>query len=254
MTIIYPDLAGKIAVVTGGSRGIGAAISQLLAQNGVKVVVNGRGQEAIDATVASIREGGGAAFGFAADCTDFASLERMRAWTEQELGPVEILVANVGGGGNPMPVAQIEEADWRSVLDANLTSTFLTIKSYLPGMIERQQGSILTMASSAGRLAGQASPSYAAAKAGVVMLTRHVANESGKYGIRANCLAPSAILTEGVLRRMSEEQRQKTAALFPLGRLGEPEDVAQAALFLLSHSASWLTGVTLDVAGGRILV
>lgn len=138
-------------------------------------------------------------------------------------------------------------------MDANLTATFLTVRSFLPGMIARGRGAIVTMASTAGRQAGGASASYAAAKAGVIMFTRHIAAEVGKHGVRVNCLAPSAIRSEQMLGSMPEEQQREMAALFPLGRLGTPEDVALAALFLASESASWLTGVTLDVTGGRVM-
>ncbi len=139
-------------------------------------------------------------------------------------------------------------------IDANLTATFLTVKSFLPGMIERQRGSIVTMASTAGRLPGGASAVYAAAKAGVVMFSRHIANEVGKYGIRVNCVAPSSILTERTRRQIPEAQQQQMKAMFPLGRLGIPEDVALATLFLASDSSSWLTGLTLDITGGRIMI
>jgi 3-oxoacyl-[acyl-carrier protein] reductase len=146
------------------------------------------------------------------------------------------------------------EEQWRSVIDSDLTATFLTVRSFLPGMIERGRGSIVTMASSAGRLPSQASAAYAAAKAGVVMFSRHVANEVGQHGVHVNCLAPSSVLTERVKRLMPEEAQRQVAAMHPLQRMGTPEDVALATLFLASESSAWITGVTLDVAGGRIIV
>src|SRR5215217_4654909 len=173
----YPDLADKVAVVTGGSGGIGAATCRLLAQNGAKVTVNGRDEAAIDSVVEEIRESGGEAIGVAADVTDFAATEHMRRQVEQELGPVDVLAAFAGGQGYPTPTEQMVEEQWRSVIDSDLTATFLTVRSFLPGMIERGGGSIVTMASSAARLPSQASAAYAAAKAGVVMFSRHVANE-----------------------------------------------------------------------------
>jgi 3-oxoacyl-[acyl-carrier protein] reductase len=170
-----------------------------------------------------------------------------------------VLIAFAGGHGHPIvglvPTEQATEEEWRFVTDANLTATFLTVRSILPGMIERCRGAIVTMASTAGRLPSRSSAAYAAAKAGVVMFSRHVANEVGKHGVRVNCLAPGAILTErSPLREVPEEVRQQVAAEHPLGRLGEPEDVALATLFLVSDSSSWLTGVTLDVAGGRVML
>ena len=250
----YPDLAGKVAVVSGGSRGIGAATCRLLAQNGAKVTVNGRDEAAIDSVVQEIQGSGGEAIGVAADLTDLAAVERMRRRIEEELGPVDVLAAFAGGQGYPTPTEQMAEEQWRSVMDSDLTATFLTVRSFLPGMIERGGGSIVTMASSAARLPSQASAAYAAAKAGVVMFSKHVASEVGQHGVRVNCLAPSSVLTERVKRLMPEETQRQVASMHPLGRMGTPEDVALATLFLASESSSWITGVTLDVAGGRIIV
>ncbi len=250
----YPDLADRVAVVTGGSRGIGAAACRLLAQNGAKVTVGGRDEAAINSVVQEIRGSGGEAIGVAADLTDFASVERMRGRVEEEVGPIEVLAAFAGGQGYPTPTEQMTEEQWRSVIDSDLTATFLTVRSFLPGMIERGRGSIVTMASSAARLPSQASAAYAAAKAGVVMFSKHVAKEVGQHGVRVNCLAPSSVLTERVKRLMPQQTQRQVAAMHPLGRMGTPEDVALATLFLVSESSSWITGVTLDVAGGRIIV
>ena len=120
-------------------------------------------------------------------------------------------------------------------------------------MAERGQGSIITMASSAGRQPSAANAAYAAAKAGVVMLTRHLANEMGSHGVRINCLAPSAVLNERMRAAMSQEQLDALAKAFPLGRVGLPQDVAQAALYLASDASSWVTGVILDLSGGRVI-
>ena len=251
----YPDLAGKVAVVTGGSGGIGAATCRLLAANGARVAVNGRDRARIEAVVDAIRDGGGEAIGVAGDCTDPAAVQRMREAVEEELGPAEVLAAFVGGGrARPGPVAEVPEEDWRSTLDGSLTATFLTLQSFLPGMLERGRGAIVTMASSAARLPGLGAPAaYMAAKAGVIMLTRQVASEAGPHGVRANCLAPHTILTEQIRQVAPEEWRERMAAAIPLRRLGAPEDVAKAAVFLASDSAAWLTGVTLDVAGGFVM-
>jgi 3-oxoacyl-[acyl-carrier protein] reductase len=252
---VYPDLAGKVAVVTGGSGGIGAATCRLLAANGAKVAVNGRDQARIDAVVDGIRTAGGEAVGVAADCTDLAAVERLRQQVEQAFGPAEVLAAFVGGGrARPGPVAEVPEEDWRSTVDGSLTATFLTLKSFLPGMLQRGRGAILTMASSAARLPGLGAPApYMAAKAGVVMLTRQVASEAGPHGVRANCVTPHTILTEQIERVAPQEWREQMAAAIPLRRLGTPEDVALAAVFLASDSAAWLSGVTLDVAGGFVM-
>jgi 3-oxoacyl-[acyl-carrier protein] reductase len=155
-----------------------------------------------------------------------------------------------------MPVATAEEtaAHWREVIESDLTSTFLTVSAFLPAMIERQGGSIVTMSSAAARQAARSSAGYAAAKAGVIAFTRHLANEIGPEGIRVNCIAPSATENERMRAWTTEEQRAQLASSFPLRRIGQPEDVAAAALFLASGASSWITGVTLDVAGGKIMV
>jgi 3-oxoacyl-[acyl-carrier protein] reductase len=252
---VYPDLAGKVAVVTGGSGGIGAATCRLLAANGARVAVNGRDPAKLEAVVDGIRDAGGQAVGVAGDCTELAAVQRVRQQVEQVFGPTEVLAAFVGGGrARPGPVAEVPEEDWRSTVDGSLTATFLTLRSFLPGMLQRGRGAILTMASSAARLPGLGAPApYVAAKAGVVMLTRQVASEVGRRGVRVNCLAPHTVLTERIAQMMPEERQHQLAAAIPLGRLGTPEDVAQAALFLVSDSASWITGVTLDVAGGYVM-
>src|SRR5215216_4475559 len=213
----YPDLAGKVAAV-----------------------------------VDAIRSAGGEALGVAADCTELAAVERMRRRVEEEFGSVVVVAAFAGGGrARPGPVAQTTEEEWQSTVDANLTATFLTLKSFLPGMIGRRGGSIVTMASSAARFPTGAPSPYAVAKAGVIALTREVASEVGEHGVRANCLAPHTVLVERTRRFMPEQQQRRIVAEIPLRRLGTPEDVALATLFLASESSSWITGVTLDVAGGK---
>ena len=255
----YPDLADKVAVVTGSSHGIGAATCRLLAANGAKVVVNGRDQATVSETVAKIRRDGGDAIGVAADVAQPDALERLREETERTYGPVEVLGAFVGGGGPPPgPTAQITPQEWEAAIHGNLTVSFLTLRCFLPGMVERGRGAIVTMASTAARLASGdrigAPTGYAVAKAGVVRLTREVAKEVAGHGVRVNCVSPATILTERLQARIPADRRAQLTAMYPLGRLGTPEDVACAALFLASDCASWITGVTLDVAGGQIMV
>lgn len=252
----YPDLAGKVALVTGGSKGIGAATVRALAANHVRVAVNGRDVSAIEALVRELRDSGGEAIGAPADVCRADQLEGVRERVEAELGPVDVLIAFAGGFGSFTAVHEISEQEWRQVIDSNLTSTFLTIRAFLPGMIERRAGVIVTMASNAARhLDATLTASYAAAKAGIVQLTRHVALEVGRYGIRVNCVAPGTTITERVQRNLSEEGQAALAAKSPLGRLGRPEEPAMATLFLASEAASgFVTGVTFDVSGGRIML
>ena len=249
---IYPDLEGKVALVTGGSKGIGAATCEALVANGVRVAVNGRSQQSLDTVVSRFD---GKPLAVRGDCTSESDVASIRVRTESELGPVELLVPFAGGFDSFTPIEEMGLTEWRKVLDANMTSTFLTVREFLPGMIERRRGSIVTMSSISGRFLDKPTQAaYAAAKAGVAMFTRHLALEMGKYGIRANCVAPGTTASERIERVMSVEAIETTAALSPLGRVGAPGDVANATLFLLSDASSWLTGITIDVAGGRVML
>jgi 3-oxoacyl-[acyl-carrier protein] reductase len=250
----YPDLAGKVAVVTGGSRGIGAATARALAANGAAVAVVGRDQAAITATVQAITAQGATALGVPADCTVEDDLKDLARTVEEQLGPVEILATFAGGNGMPIPTDSETAAHWREVIESDLTSTFLTISAFLPGMLARRSGSIITMSSAAARQPAKSSAAYAAAKAGVIAFSRHLASEFAKDGIRVNCLTPSAVENDKMRTWVSAEDRKALGATFPLGRIGQPEDIAAAALFLVSSASSWITGVTLDVAGGKIMV
>jgi 3-oxoacyl-[acyl-carrier protein] reductase len=249
-------LNNKVALVTGSSRGIGAAIAKLFAEQGARVAVHGRNTKAMSAVQAQIEQAGGRAVGVIGDVTHFADIEALRCQVEQALGPIDILVANAGANMTmPGPIEQTDEGGWRASVDANLTATFLTIKSILPGMKERKSGNIITVSSAAARRPNAHSPiPYAAAKAGIQILTQDVAGQVGSYGIRANCIAPETILTESNQKQIPEAQKRALVEAHPIQRLGTPEDVARAALFLASDEAIWITGIILDVAGGAVMV
>ena len=249
-------LTNKVAWVTGSSRGIGAAIAKLFAQQGARVAVHGRDESAITAVRSEIEHSGGRAVQVMGDVTRFADLEGMRRQIEESLGPIDVLVANAGGSFTPPgPIELTSEEGWHASVDGNLTATFLTIKSVLPGMKERRTGCIITMSSSAGRRPHPRSPiPYAAAKAGLELMTQDVAAQAGPYNVRVNCIAPETILTERNKERIADAQQRQLADLHPIKRLGTPEDVARAALFLASDDATWITGIVLDVAGGATMV
>jgi 3-oxoacyl-[acyl-carrier protein] reductase len=249
-------LKDKIALVTGSSRGIGAAIAALFAREGAKVALHGRDTQALSALLADIAQAGGEAGYVTADTTKFSDIEAMRCQIERGFGPVDILVANAGGSfTTPGPIEETSEDEWRASIDGNLTATFLTIKSFLPRMKERRTGNIITMSSAAARRPYAVAPiAYAAAKAGIEILTQDLAAQVGPYGIRANCIAPETILTERNKQRIALAQQRDLIDLHPIRRLGTPEDVAHGALYLASDDAAWIAGVILDVAGGAVLV
>ncbi len=250
------ELDGRVALVTGSSRGIGAAIARLFAERGAAVVVHGRDTDAVTAVTAGIEEAGGRALAAVADLTRYDQIEAVRDSIEQRLGPLDVLVANAGGSTvRPGPLEDIAEADWRESVDANLTATFLTVKAFLPGMRQRRHGTIITMSSAAARRPTPQSPlAYAAAKAGIEVLTKELAAQAGPDGVRVNCLAPETILTERNQQQIPDAIQEQLRHTHPVQRLGTPDDVAHAALFLASDHSSWISGIILDIAGGSVLV
>ena len=252
--LTYPDLKGKIVLITGSSRALGAETARQFARSGARVVVNGRDQQAIERVTASIHSEGGECLGVAADVTSATELGRMQATIRDRFGDVSILAAFAGGLGNPVPVLDISEEQWRKTVEADLNSKFLTVKTFAPAMKAQGQGNIILMSSASGRLVSQASAAYGAAEAGTLMLMRHLAQELGPFGIRANALAPSIVRNERIEKFMPAEAQAKAAEMLPLRRIGTPEDVAQAALFLASEASSWITGHTLDVNGGKLMI
>ena len=249
-------LSGRTALVTGSSRGIGAQIARVFAGAGARVAVHGRDEAALKTMLASIlAETTADCLALTGDVTSFADIERMREEIEQRWGPVDVLVANAGGSPvRPGPIEELTEEGWHASIDANLTSTFLLLKSFLPGMKARGSGSIITLSSAAARRPTAHSPfAYAAAKAGVELLTRTAALQAGPAGVRVNCIAPETILTERNAQQIPPDLQEQLRAQHPVQRLGTSDDVAQAALFLAADSASWISGVVLDVAGGAVL-
>ncbi len=248
----YPDLRGRTAVVTGASRGIGAGIAVALAAQGVNVLLAARDEAALARQVEAIRNAGGTVAFHASDLVDEGSTVGLLEAAERTFGRVDLVAAIAGGDGAPSSVMELAAADFRRIVDANLTSTFLTLKTFLPPMVQRGAGSVLVMSSTAGRVRTPANPAYGAAKAGLLMLMRQAAAEVAGHGVRVNALAPGAVLTER-WENTPQEVRDRVAQGHPLGRLGTPADIAGAALFLLSDASSWVTGATLDINGGLVM-
>ncbi|GIF78638.1 SDR family NAD(P)-dependent oxidoreductase [Asanoa siamensis] len=246
-------LTDQVALVTGSSRGLGAAIATTFAAAGAQVVLHGRDREALAAVRKRID---GDVLTVTGDVTDPTDLDRMHAQIMERHGRVDVLVTSAGSTtSRPTPIEDITPESWRADIDQNLTATFLTVRRFLPGMKNRRQGAIITLSSAAGRKPSDRTIiAYAAAKAGVQLFTQDLAAQAGPFGIRANCLAPETILTDTNAAWIPPETQRALADAHPLRRLGTPDDVAAAALFLASNQASWITGITLDVAGGAVLV
>ena len=242
------DIRGKVAFITGSSRGIGAGIARRFAQAGARVAVHGRDPAALEAVRSELD-----AFAVTGDVTRLADVEAAVRRVEDALGPIDILVVNAASGfAMPGPIEETTEDAWRSTLDGVLTSAFFTLKAVLPGMKQRRRGAIVAISSTAGRRPHARSPvPYAAAKAALQLMMQDVALQAGPFGVRVNCVAPETILTEKNLQRIPEPVRAQLVQAHPIQRLGVPEDVADAALFLASDASAWITGAILDVAGGN---
>jgi 3-oxoacyl-[acyl-carrier protein] reductase len=241
-------LGGKVAVVTGGSRGIGLAIAQALAGAGAKVAVlardGARAQEAAGGL-------GGGAQGYACDVSDAAQAEATISAVDKALGPVDILVNNAGIARDNL-LFRIAEDDWDQVLDTNLKGAFLMTKLAARGMIKRRWGRVVNITSVVGLTGNKGQSNYAASKAGLIGFTKAVAKELASRNVLVNAVAPGYIDTE-MTRLIAEEAKQALQAAIPLGRLGQGADVAAAVLFLASDLASYITGQVLVVDGGMVM-
>jgi 3-oxoacyl-[acyl-carrier protein] reductase len=236
----FASLEGKTALVTGGSRGIGAAIARELAAAGAQVVVGYRsGQDEAEAIAGEL---GGRAI--QADVANADDAKRLI----EEAGDLDILVNNAGTTRDGV-LARMSDDDWRTVIETNLSSVFYTCRAVSRGMMKRRAGSIVNVSSIVGIHGNWGQTNYAASKAGIIGFTKSLAQELGSRGVRANVIAPGYIKT-ALTEVIPEEAKEQMLALTPLGRLGDPEDVAGAVRFLCSDAAAFITGEVLVVGGG----
>ena len=244
-----PALLGRVAIVTGASRGIGAATARAFAAAGARVVLAARDEPALAAVGAEIVRGGGEAIVAVTDVTDPASVERLIARTLETFGRLDVAFNNAGEGHRPTPLADIAVEDFKRAVDTNLLGIFLCLRSEIPAMLAAGGGAIVNMASSAGLSGAPGMAAYVAAKHGVVGLTETAAIDYAGRSIRVNALAPGPIASHP---EMPDALRAQIGQGVPLGRMGTADEVAAAAVWLCSDAASFITGTTLRVDGGKL--
>lgn len=242
-------LDGKVALITGASGGIGAEIARTLHAQGAVVVLSGTRAEALEALAAEL---GARAHVCPADLSDPSAPDALLAAAEAAAGPLSILVNNAGLTRD-MLALRMKDEDWQRVIDVDLTAPFRLCRAALKGMLRRRAGRIISISSIVGSTGNPGQANYAAAKAGLAGLTKALAQEVASRGITVNLVAPGFVATP-MTEALSDEQKARLAAAIPLGRLGQPADIAAAVAYLASDEAGWVSGATLHVNGGMAML
>ena len=241
-------LTGKVALVTGAAQGIGRAIALLLARNGADIVVSDINLEKAEETAKEIRAIAPKALALKVDVSNLSDVERMVEGILEKLAKIDILVNNAGITRDKL-ILRMTEEDWDAVLSVNLKGTFNCTKAVIRHMAKQRSGKIVNIASVVGEMGNAGQANYSASKAGVIGLTKTIAREYAQRGINVNAIAPGYIETP-MTEALPEKAKEELKKLIPMERLGKPEDVAEAALFLVSEEASYITGQVLNVNGG----
>ena len=248
------EFRGRVAIVTGAGRGMGKAVALRLAAGGARIVVNDLRQGDADRVAAELETVGAEAIAVQGDVTDSVDVRRIVSSALDAFGSVDILVNNAGVL-RPTPVIDIEEDEWDFVVGVNLKGTYLCSRAVLSAMRSQGWGRIVNFSSTAGKnVSTVGGAHYTAAKAGILGFTRHLAKEEAGYGITVNSVCPGLIDTEMVRDTISDDRADAYAASFPIQRLGEPEEVAELVAFLASDRASYITGASLDINGGDLMI
>jgi NAD(P)-dependent dehydrogenase (short-subunit alcohol dehydrogenase family) len=256
MTVNLFDLSGGAAIVTGSSRGIGRAIAERLAEHGARVVISSRKQEACDAVAASINErhGDGHAIGVAANIASKDALRNLTDRALEALGRVDTLVCNAASNPYYGPMSGISDEQFHKILDNNIISNHWLISMCVPHMIERRSGSVIVVSSVGGLKGSTTLGAYGVSKAADMQLVRNLAHEYGPHGVRVNCIAPGLIRTDFARALWEDPARMELVnKQVPLRRIGEPDEIAGAAVYLASRAASFVTGATIVCDGGATI-
>ncbi|AYV22378.1 3-oxoacyl-ACP reductase FabG [Vibrio mediterranei] len=243
------NLEGKIALVTGASRGIGRSIAELLVERGATVIGTATSESGAAAISEYLGENGK---GLALNVTDTDSIEAVLKQINADFGAIDILVNNAGITRDNL-LMRMKDDEWTDIMDTNLTSIFRLSKAVLRGMMKKRQGRIINVGSVVGTMGNAGQTNYAAAKAGVIGFTKSMAREVASRGVTVNTVAPGFIETD-MTKALNDEQRAATLANVPAGRLGDPREIASAVAFLASPEAAYITGETLHVNGGMYMV